>query len=102
VLSIKHTLDGLLSREPLDVETLKIVELFKEMETKHNDLKKEIYNMKRKELERINKEFLVNEYERRYNVGQEVIVSVIVGEDHVNSEMNRQVKEQKVSYNLIV
>jgi hypothetical protein len=57
-----------------------------------------MYMMKRKELERINKEFLTNQYERRFRISQDVVVSVIVGEDHVNSEMNRQNKEQKVFY----
>jgi hypothetical protein len=55
-----------------------------------------MYNLKRKELERINREFLVNSYERRYGVKLENIVAVIVGEDYVKNEMERQYREQKV------
>jgi hypothetical protein len=64
-------------------------------------MRKEMYSMKRKELERLNKEFLVHQYERRFRIPQDVVISVVVGEDHVNSEMNRQNKEQKVKNMLI-
>jgi hypothetical protein len=85
-------------RDPIDKETNRIIEYVKEMENAFSNHKKEMYAMKRRELERINKEFLVKCYQRKYNITQDVIVSVIVGEDHVNSEMGRQYKEQKVKY----
>jgi hypothetical protein len=95
-LSIRQTYENLQNREPIDPETLKIVNRLENTEILFNNHKKTMLNLKRKELERINKEFLVNNYERRYGVKLEDIVSVIVGEDHVKNEMERQYKDQKV------
>jgi hypothetical protein len=96
VLSIKQTHDFLRNRNPLDSDTVSLIDPLKEIEQRYNDIKKEMHMMKRRELERINKEFLLNKYERRFNITQDVIVSIIVGEDHVNSEMGRQQRDQKV------
>jgi hypothetical protein len=95
-LSIRQTFEHLKNREPIDPETLKIVTKLEHAENLYNIHKKNMSNLKRKELERINKEFLVNNYERRYGVKLEEIVSVIVGEDHVKNEMERQYRDQKV------
>lgn len=53
-----------------------------------------IDQIKKKEIERINREYLVNDYERRYGVPIMAIISVIIGEDHLESEMNGVDKEK--------
>ena len=58
--------------------------------------KKEIQTKKRIELSRVSKEFLTNDFERRYNVTQDVVVSAICGEDNMNQELSRLLREQKV------
>lgn len=58
--------------------------------------KKEIQVQKRAELSRISKEFLTNDFERRYNVSQDIVVSAICGEDNMNQELSRLTREQKV------
>lgn len=58
----------------------------------------EIQTQKKRELNRISKEFLTNDYQRRYNVRQEVVVSAICGEDNMNSEYTRLIREQKVKF----
>jgi hypothetical protein len=95
-LSIRQTFENLQNREPIDAETLKIVSRLEKAEALYNNHKKTMLALKRKELERVNREFLINNYERRFGVKLDDIVSVIVGEDHVKNEMERQYKDQKV------
>ena len=52
--------------------------------------------MKTNELKRINKEFLTNDYKRRFNISQETIISAIIGENLASTELIRQLREQKV------
>jgi len=51
--------------------------------------------MKKSELDRINKEYLINDYERRFKVPHEVIISALIGEDNTSNEYARQKREQK-------
>jgi hypothetical protein len=52
--------------------------------------------MKRNELNRINKEFYTNEYQRRFNVTQEEMISALIGVDNTSNEIIRQKREQRV------
>ena len=42
------------------------------------------------------KEFNFNEYERRFKTTRYAVVSALIGEEHVNLEINRQIRENKV------
>ena len=44
-------------------------------------------------MERIGREFLLNSYEKRFKVHQEVILAAIVGEDKAKSAMANQLKK---------
>ena len=44
----------------------------------------------------------MNDYERRYGVTQDVIVSAITGEDLAANILSSQIKEQRVDNNLII
>jgi hypothetical protein len=59
--------------------------------------KSEIQKQKINEINRINKEFLTNDYNRRYGVNQQVLVSAVCGEDNMSQEYSRMMREQKVS-----
>jgi len=67
----------------------------KELQNSINDLKLKLERLKSKELKRINKEFLSNNYQRRYNITQEEVISAIVGEDNTIKEYAKFVKDQK-------
>ena len=67
-----------------------------EYEKKFKYYKLEIENQKKKEINRINKEFLTNDYQRRFNVSQHALVSAIYGEDNMSREYARMIREQKV------
>jgi hypothetical protein len=66
------------------------------LEALYEKKKKILHKIKRDELDRIAKEFLTNEYERRFNVSKKTVVSAIVGEDNANFEIARQTREENV------
>jgi len=73
-----------------------------EYEKTYNFYKAEITKQKINELNRINKEFLTNDYNRRYGVSQQILVSAICGEDNMSQEYSRMMREQKVIKNLLI
>lgn len=95
-MNIKKIEEYLKQKENLNEEGLSVVNKIAELEKIYNKFKKELSQSRRQQLNRIGREFLVNDYARRYNVSQEVIVSAIAGEDNANSELLRQTREQKV------
>ena len=66
------------------------------LEAKHNSIKNEIKQKKQIEIDRIFKEFFLNEYTRRFNTTEEIVISALIGEDNINKEMNRKKVELKV------
>jgi hypothetical protein len=57
----------------------------------------EAQQLRRKELNRISKEFFRNDYERRFGVSVETMFGAIVGIDNVASEVNRHHREHRVN-----
>lgn len=82
--------------ENLEEDSFEIVGKISELEAQYEKKKKNLQKIKRDELDRISKEFLTNEYERRFNVSKKTIVSAIVGEDNTDSEIIRQSREENV------
>ena len=70
-------------------EKLKKYESLKELKIK---MLNEIDILKKKEVKRITREFLENDYERRFDVPIEIVLSALVGESNLN-------KEQKIYKN---
>ncbi len=50
---------------------------------------------KGEELKRVGKEFLLNNYEARFRVHQEVVLAALVGEDKAKHAMSEQLKRQE-------
>jgi hypothetical protein len=88
--------DMLVQQQIVDEELLMLMAKINEYEKIFENCKKEIDVQKRAELSRISKEFLTNDFERRYNVSQNSVVSAICGEDNMNQELSRVMREQKV------
>jgi hypothetical protein len=70
--------------------------LIKDLEEQLTSTKSAIHNLKRREMDRIFKEFLLYDYERRFGVKKEVVISALIGEDNIPSELSRQMREKKV------
>lgn len=73
---------------------------FKEMEAKYEEEKSEIIKMKKKELNRIGREFLLNDYKRRFNTDLRTVISAIAGQDTINHELLKLERDKKVYSNL--
>lgn len=86
----------LTKKQTIDEEVLSLMAKISEYEKIYSTCKSEIQTQKKRELNRISKEYLTNDYERRYNVPQETVISAICGEDNMNAEYSRLIREQKV------
>ena len=75
---------------------MKYLSSIKELEIQTEILKKELEHLKKSELARINKAFLLDDYSRRFGVTQDVIVAAITGEENKIEIINNQLKEQRV------
>jgi len=57
--------------------------------------------MKKNELERVLKEFLMNDYERRFQITLDQVISALIGEDQTATEFANQSRLQKAFYQSI-
>lgn len=90
-----------LRRNNTDEETLILMTKIEEYEKTFSFYKLEIERQKKKEINRMIKEFLTNDYQRRFNVTQQTLVSAIYGEDSMSNEYHRMIREQKVYFEKI-
>ena len=73
------------------------IKKLKELERNLEEKKKELKHLQRSELDRLNKEFLVNDYGRRFNIDQQTLISAVIGQDNASSEYSKKLREQKVN-----
>ncbi len=84
------------NKKSLDEETISMLKSVRELENVYYTLRDDIRKSRRMQMSRLGKEFLVNDYARRYNTKLEIVASAIVGEDNLTSELVRQNREKKV------
>ena len=58
-------------------------------------IEREIHQLKKNEMRRLFKEFMENDYERRYNVIIDVVIAALVGEYNKHSEMAKVAQRRK-------
>ena len=58
-------------------------------------IEREIHQLKKNEMRRLFKEFMENDYERRYNVIIDVVIAALVGEYNKHSEMAKVTQRRK-------
>jgi len=78
-----------------DDKTKVYIQNLSELETKLNQKRDELYSLQQKELNRLNKEFLFNDYSRRYNIDQQSLIASIVGQDFAANEYSKRLREQR-------
>jgi hypothetical protein len=83
------------NRGELGEDAMLYIKTIREFETEYRNLHNVIIQMKRKEMDRINKEFYMNNYERRFAVSQKNVISALIGEDNTINEYSRQRREYK-------
>ena len=80
----------------IDETTEKCIQLIEDKKKHIRCIQNSIEQKRTKEINRINKEYLYYDYERKFNVPIVQVVSALVGEDHLDSEMNKINKEMKL------
>ncbi len=93
--NIKRVETYLNTKEKLDKNTVEILGNINSLESVYNQRKKELQLMKKSQLDRISKEFLVSDYGRRFNTSLRKVVSAIVGEENLTTELIRQSRQEK-------
>ncbi len=76
-----------------EVDTVQLGRETEQVEYKYNNIKSKMKILKDKEFERIGKEFLINNYEKRFRVTKEVVYSAIIGEDKAKVALAGQAKK---------
>ena len=79
----------------LNSEEVKKVQNYLSLKNQLNNLRKKKEIMKTNEMTRIFKEFQRNDYENRFNVDKITVISALIGEDNLNSELVKQSKREK-------
>jgi len=79
----------------VDIKTFELFNEHKNMEKYYSKLKEEAELLMKKELDIVNKSFYLYDYGGKYNVDQKTVISALVGEDSVRSELNKQKKQEK-------
>ena len=81
--------------EKMDQKTMENAKIMDKLEKMAEKIEKEIDTMKQNEMVRITKEFVENDYEKRFQVSHDIIISALIGEDHKRNEFKRQQKVKK-------
>ena len=76
-------------------EKVKKINFYFSLIKKLNNLRKKKETMKFNEMTRIFKEFQRNNYEQRFNIDKKSVISALIGEDNVNSELIKQSRREK-------
>jgi hypothetical protein len=95
-INIRKIEEFINKRDKVAEENGDLINKIQGLQALYDKSRKELSQMKRNELNRIGREFLLNDYERRYKVSQNIIISAITGEDNTSTELARQNREQKV------
>jgi hypothetical protein len=82
----------------IDKDTKYLMKYVKELEDIVSTIKSDLEILKEKEISRISKEFLINDYERRFKVNIETVLSAIVGHNNTIFEMKKIFKERNNYY----
>ena len=79
----------------LNSEEIKKIQNYLSLKSQLYNLRKKKEAMKTKEMTRIFKEFQRNDYENRFNTDKTTVISALIGEDNLNSELLKQSKREK-------
>mgnify|MGYP001569587341 CR=1 FL=1 len=97
-LGFKYIKEVIDKTKKIDEKSKIYIKNITELENKLKLKKEEMNELKQKELQRINKEFLTNNYGRRFNIDQNSLIGAIVGQDNASAEYSKKIREQKVNH----
>ena len=79
----------------VEIEKVDGMEKIEQLQNKIKNIENEIVELKSKEILRIFKEFVENDYEHRYHVSIDVVLAALLGEHMKNIEINKFAKFKK-------
>ena len=79
----------------VEIEKVDGMEKIEQLQNKIKNIENEIVELKSKEIIRIFKEFVENDYEHRYHVSIDVVLAALLGEHMKNIEINKFAKFKK-------
>ena len=79
----------------VEIEKVDGMEKIDQLQNKIKNIENEIVELKNKEILRIFKEFVENDYEHRYHVSIDVVLAALLGEHMKNIEINKFAKFKK-------
>jgi hypothetical protein len=97
-LNFKKIQEIMKNKGQLGDQELEYIKNVTELENQLKNIKSSMESMKRNELARINKEYITNDYERRFKISQETLISALIGEDNTGHEYAKQKREQRKYY----
>ena len=100
-INLKKIEEVFSSKNILNDELKHFLFKLKEMEKKYEDEKFQLAIKRKNELNRIGREFLLNDYKRRFNTDLRTVISAIAGEDSVNYEILKLERDKKVIFLLL-
>lgn len=95
-LQIKNVDEYLNLKEKSKTHTNRVFKELFDIDNKMALIKSSIINLKRNEMNRLIKEFNMNDYERRFKTTRFIVISALIGEENTNMEITRQNMENKV------
>jgi hypothetical protein len=95
-INLKKIEEVFSSKIILSDEIKQILSRLKEMEKTYEEEKAQLAIKRKAELNRIGREFLLNDYKRRFNSDLRTVISAIAGEDNINYELLKLERDKKV------
>ncbi len=97
-ITLHHLKEFLTNRDGVSSDITSRADEVGKLQDELGSLRHIIYELRRKELERINKEFVAKDYSRRFNnVNIKTVIYALVGKEFSENEVNKQMKEYKVN-----
>jgi len=96
-INLKKMEEVFSSKIILSDEIKQILQRLKEMEKNYEEEKAQLAIKRKAELNRIGREFLLNDYKRRFNADLRTVISAIAGEDNINYELLKLERDKKVN-----
>ena len=79
----------------VEIEKMDGMENIEQLQIKIKNIENEIIELKNKEVIRIFKEFVENDYQHRYHVSIDIVLAALLGEHMKNIEVNKFAKFKK-------
>ena len=80
------------NKKNYEIEKISEMDDIKQLQIKIKEIEIEMENLKNKEIKRIFKEFIANDYQNKYHVSVDIVLAALLGEHTKNIEINKFAK----------